>query len=387
MIVMTAAAEVGTEPPGALDGIVVADFSRVLAGPYCTMLLGDLGATVLKIESPTGDETRNWTPPRRDGNSTYFMSINRNKRSIALDLGDPDDQRIARAIVDRSDIVVENLLPGRMAGFGLDWETVSAQHPQLVYASISGFGEHAGAALPGYDLLVQAMSGFMSLTGEPEHSGYRAGFALFDVLAGLHTGMAVLAALRHAERTGLGQWVRTDLVSVALSSMVNQTGAAVLAGVTPQRMGNAHPSIYPYEPFPTADGDLVLAVGNDRQFARLCAVLGVPQLSADPEFARASARSEHRARLKPLLVQALGVRNAVDWMAALQPAGVPCAVVQDLAGGIRSATDLGLDPVATVEGEPTVRNPVRFSRTTPTYRRKPPPLDAQRAEILEWLAR
>ena len=375
----------GAAPTGPLDGVVVADFSRVLAGPYATMLLGDLGATVVKIESPTGDETREWMPPRRGDRSTYYLSVNRNKRSIALDLRTSADAAIARRIVDRADVLVENLLPGRMAAFGLGWEAVRETNPSLVYASISGFGDRGGADLPGYDLLVQAMSGFMSVTGAAEAPPQKAGFAIFDVFAGLQVGLGVLAALRHADRTGVGQWVRTDLLSVALSAMVNQSGAAVMTASAPGRLGNGHPSIFPYEPFPTADRDLVIAVGNDAQFARLCEVLGDASLATHDRFARAAARNEHRDLLRPLLVDLLSVGTADEWMTRLRAANVPCGVVLDLVGGLSLAAALGLAPIVEIDGDPSVRNPLDFSATPATYRLPAPGLDSGRRAVLDWL--
>ncbi len=241
--------------PRPLSGLLVADFSRVLAGPYCTMLLADLGADVIKVESPAGDDTRRWTPPETaDGVSTYYMAINRNKRSVALDFAREADLTAARELARRADILVENFKPGGLAKFGLDYESVRAGNASIIYASISGFGSGGGSHLPGYDLMVQAMSGLMSLTGDPEGPPYRSGISVFDVIAGLHTTIGILAALNYRASTGAGQHVQASLMASALSGMVNQTSAYAAAGVTPFRMGNAHPSLYPYEPLPTADG-------------------------------------------------------------------------------------------------------------------------------------
>ncbi|MBA4101336.1 MAG: carnitine dehydratase, partial [Arthrobacter sp.] len=262
----------GRNASGPLAGIVIADFSRVLAGPYCTMLLADMGATVIKVESPSGDETRAWKPPVFDGQSTYYLSINRNKRSIALDFGDPDDIDTARNIAAGADVVIENFKPGGLDRFGLDYASITERNPAVVYASITGFGAAGGAALPGYDLLVQAMSGLMSLTGDPEFPAYRSGVAVFDVITGLHAAIGVLSALHERSQSGRGQRIEVNLMSSALSGMVNQTGGYLLSGNVPTRMGNEHPSIYPYEPLPTADGEIVLAIGNDRQFRTLCNV-------------------------------------------------------------------------------------------------------------------
>ena len=252
---------------GPLSGLLVADFSRVLAGPYATMLLADLGADVIKVESPAGDDTRHWVPPvTGDGTSTYFMAINRNKRSVALDLKNDEDLAAGQELARRADVFVENFKPGGLRQFGLDYDTVSQDNPAIVYASISGFGAGQGKDLPGYDLMVQAMSGLMSLTGDPDGPPFRAGISVFDVIAGLHTGFGILAALVHRAATGRGQHVEANLMSSALSGMVNQTSAWVAGGVVPFRMGNAHPSLFPYEPLPTKDGELIVTAGNDAQF-------------------------------------------------------------------------------------------------------------------------
>lgn len=370
---------------GPLKGVVVADFSRVLAGPYATMLLADMGATVIKIESPTGDETRHWMPPQRAGTSTYFQSINRNKRSIALDLNDPGDAAIAREIVARSDVLVENFMPGTMARLGLDYSAAAAIRPRLVYAALSGFGETAGAALPGYDLLIQAQSGFMSITGPSEGEGYRAGVAVFDVIAGLHLALAIVAGLRHAEKSGEGQRISTNLLAAAISGMVNQTGATVLGGAHPVRMGNSHPSIFPYEPFATSTDPLVVAVGNDGQFERFCTAIG-ESFASHPDYAKAADRSRNREALRPLIAAALLRRPAQVWSTALREARVPCTVVQDLAAGVQTAVELGLEPISYIGATPTVSNPITFSETPVSYRLAPPDLDEGRADVLTWIA-
>ena len=271
--------------PGPLAGLVVADFSRVLAGPYCTMLLADLGATVVKVEGPPGDETRHWMPPALDGEATYFLSVNRGKRAITLDFTDPADAAVARALAARADVVIENFKPGGLNRFALDYDSVRAANPGVVYVSITGFGP--AADLPGYDVLAQALSGLMSITGVPDGPPTKAGVAIVDVVTGLHAGIGALAALRHRDLTGEGQRVEVNLLSSALSALVNQSGAYALTGDIPGRLGNDHPSIYPYGPFPTADGELVLAIGNDAQFARLCTVIGIAQAAADARFAKA----------------------------------------------------------------------------------------------------
>jgi crotonobetainyl-CoA:carnitine CoA-transferase CaiB-like acyl-CoA transferase len=375
---------------GPLSGLLVADFSRVLAGPYCTMLLADLGADVIKVESPQGDDTRNWVPPARAGVSTYYLAINRNKRSVALDFGDDAGNVAARELARRADIVVENFKPGGLRRFGLDYAAVSAGNPAVIYASISGFGAGGGAALPGYDIIVQAMSGLMSLTGEAGGPPLRAGISVFDVIAGLHTAVGVLAALHHRAATGEGQHVEINLLSSALSGMVNQTSAYAAGGVVPFRMGNSHPSLCPYEPFPTADGDLVVAAGNNGQFRRLCELLEVPGLADDPRFATNQGRTANREQLRPLLAERLARRPSGEWFGVLNAAGVPCGPINTVDGGIAVATELGLDPVVVAgpgeAGVPSIRNPITLSVTPPSYPLPPPALDEHGEQIRAWLA-
>lgn len=374
---------------GPLSGLLVADFGRVLAGPYCTMMLADMGATVVKVESPNGDETRHWMPPIWEGVSTYFLSVNRNKLSVKLDLSDATDLSAARELAERADVVVQNFMPGKLKRFELDFDSVHRTNPSVVFASISGFGSAAGAHLPGYDLLVQAASGLMSLTGSPGEAPYRAGVAVVDVITGMHACIGILAALRHREATGKGQHVEVNLMSSALSGLVNQSGAFAIAGITPERMGNAHPSIYPYEPVTTLDGDLVLAIGNDRQFRILSEELGMADLSNDPRFATAPDRSLHRQDLRPILTSALSTRTADEWFRTLSAAGVPCAPIQDVAAGVKLAEQLGLAPIAHVgkecEGVPGIRNPIEFSLTPPTYDKPPPALGADTELFRRWL--
>jgi crotonobetainyl-CoA:carnitine CoA-transferase CaiB-like acyl-CoA transferase len=376
--------------PGPLAGLLVADFSRILAGPYCTMLLADLGADVIKVESPAGDDTRRWVPPMRDEVATYYLAINRNKRSVVLDLRDGQDRAAAAELARRADIMVQNYKPGGLRRFGLDYESVSAANPRVIYASITGFGTAGGADLPGYDVIAQAVSGLMSLTGEADGPPSRAGISLVDVMAGLHTAIAVLAALHHRESSGAGQHVKATLLGSALSGMVNQASAYVAGGVVPFRMGNSHPSLTPYEPFPTGDGDLVIAAGNDGQFRRLCEVLGAPDLAADPRFATTGGRTAHRAELRPLLAERLAARSSAEWSTALTAAGVPCGPINTVDAGVALAEELGLRPVVTAgEGAtavPTVRHPIDFSATPPRYPLPPPALDEHGDQIRAWLA-
>jgi crotonobetainyl-CoA:carnitine CoA-transferase CaiB-like acyl-CoA transferase len=376
---------------GPLSGLLVADFSRVLAGPYATMLLADMGAEVVKVEGPHGDDTRTWQPPVRDGVSTYYLGVNRNKRSIALDLKDPDDAAVGQELARRADVVVENFKTGGLARFGLDYASVAVTNPRVVYASITGFGSGpAGAPLPGYDLIVQAISGLMSLTGDPEGEPSRAGISVFDVMAGLHATIGVLSALNLRHETGRGQHVEVNLLSSALSGLVNHASAVVAGGVVPFRMGNSHPSLFPYEPLPCADGDLIVTAGNNGQFRKLVEVLGVPELADDPRFARNEDRTANRAQLRPLLVERLQTRSKQDWFTDIIAAGVPCGPINTVDQGVAFAERIGLDPVVTVgegaAGVPSVRNPITFSETPADYRLPPPALDEHGAEIRRWLA-
>jgi crotonobetainyl-CoA:carnitine CoA-transferase CaiB-like acyl-CoA transferase len=375
--------------PGPLDGLLVADFSRVLAGPYCTMLLGDLGATVIKVESPAGDDTRTWMPPDRNGVATYYLSINRNKRSIVLDFNDPADLQLARELAARADIFIENFKPGGLKRFDLDYAAVQQQNPGIIYASISGFGTAQGASLPGYDLIVQAVSGLMSLTGAPDGPAYRSGISVFDMMAGLHATIGILAALNHRNRTGEGQHVEVSLLAAALAGLVNHTSAYVAGGVVPTRMGNAHPSLFPYEPLPTADQELVIAVGNSGQFSKLCEILDLPELPHDPRFARTEDRTRNREALRPLLVERLRTRPASEWFKKLSAAGVPCGPINTIEGGVKLAQELGLAPVVQVgSGEnavPMIRHPISFSRTPPRHTLPPPALGQHSAQIRAWL--
>ena len=383
-------AQDGAQSHGPLAGLVVADFSRILAGPYASMLLADMGAEVIKVESTTGDDTRTWVPPVRGETSTYYLAVNRNKKSIALDLKAPEDVAVAQEIAARADILIENFKPGGLSKFGLDYETVAGANPAVIYASISGFGSGGGAALPGYDLMVQAISGLMSLTGDPDGEPYRAGISVFDVMSGMQATIGVLAALRHRQQTGAGQHVEVNLLSTALSGLVNQSSAYVAGGVVPFRMGNSHPSLFPYEPLPTADGELIITAGNDGQFASLCKVLGCPELVEDPRFARNQDRTANRDALRPLLVDRLVTRPRLEWFEDLLAAGVPCGPINTVDEGIAFAERLGLDPVVLVgEGEaamPSIRNPISFSATPARYDLPPPELDQHGDDVRSWLS-
>jgi crotonobetainyl-CoA:carnitine CoA-transferase CaiB-like acyl-CoA transferase len=367
----------------ALEDLLIVDFSRVLAGPLATMVLADLGATVIKVErGPIGDDTRAWGPPFDErGDATYFQAVNRNKSSETIDLTTPAGAARARALVAKADVVVENFRPGVMDRLGLDWPTLAAADPALVYCSITGFGAGAGAARPGYDLLVQALGGLMSITGEANGEPQKVGVALVDVITGLFAAVGVLAAVRHRDRTGEGQRVEVNLLSSLLAALVNQGSAYTLAGTIAGRMGNAHPSIAPYELFPTADGDLVLAVGNDKQFAALCETMDAPELARDERFATNGARVAHRAALRDILVARLAGRDAAAWVAALSAIGVPAGQVNDIAGAFALAHELGLDPIVEIPRDDgsvarLTRNPITLSTTPATYRSAPPPLES-----------
>jgi crotonobetainyl-CoA:carnitine CoA-transferase CaiB-like acyl-CoA transferase len=372
-----------------LAGLLVADFSRVLAGPYATMLLADMGADVVKVEGPpTGDETRSWSPPEREGTSTYFLGVNRGKRSVVLDLREEADVALARELAARADVMIQNFKPGGMARFRLDFDAVRTSNPGVVYASISGFGAGEGAHVPGYDLLVQAVSGLMSLTGDPDGPPYRAGISVFDVMAGNHAVIGILAALRHRDATGEGQHVEVNLLSSALTGLVNHSSAWAAGGVVPYRMGNAHPSVFPYEPLPAADTELIVIAANDRQFAKLCAVLEIPEVAQDERFLHNSDRTANREELKPILAERLRTRKAAEWFDVLLDAGIPSGPINTIDGGFEMAERFGLEPVVEV-GEravPTTRHPIRFSGTPVSYELAPPELDEHGAELRSWLS-
>ncbi|MCF6468666.1 CoA transferase [Nonomuraea sp. MG754425] len=373
---------------GALSGLLVADFSRVLAGPYCTMLLADLGAEVVKVERPgAGDDTRAWGPPYAGGEATYFLGVNRNKRSIALDLRADADLQVARALAARADVLVENFKPGTMDRLGLGHDALRELNPGLVYCSITGFGSGAGAALPGYDLIAQAVGGLMSVTGEPDGPGTKAGVALVDVITGLHAALGVMAALRHRDSTGEGQRIEVSLLSSLLSALTNHASAYAAAGVVPRAMGNRHPSIVPYEVFHAADRPIVIAAGNDRQFQALCAALDRPALARDPRYATNPGRVAARESLVADLDAALAERTADEWFDRLTAAGVPCGPINDLAAAFALAEDLGLEPSVELDGVGQVANPIRLSATPPAYHRPPPALGQDAAWVREILGR
>ena len=370
-----------TASPGALTGIRVADFSRVLAGPYATMMLADFGADVIKIESPGGDDTRAWTPPvDANGQSTYFGAVNRNKRSVVCDLRTAEGLAAAREIAETADVVVENFRPGVMERYGLDAATLQAANPGLVYCSISGFGREQGAALAGYDLLVQAVGGLMSITGHPDTAPTKVGVAVVDVLTGLNALSGILLALRERDRTGVGQRVEVDLLTSLLAGLTNQASSTLATGVAPQRLGNAHPSIAPYEVFEASDRELVVAVGNDRQFRSFATILELPELADDLRFATNESRVAHRAELRTAINGALEVGTAAHWVSACAATGVPAGMVNSVAEAFDFAASLGLDAVAQVSDEATGRiqvqpaNPIHLSSVPARYERVAPAL-------------
>ena len=358
-----------------LDGVLVADFSRVLAGPYATMLLGDLGADVVKVERPqTGDDTRSWGPPWRGDDATYFLGLNRNKRSVVLDLTAPDDRALARELALRADVLVESFRPGLMGSWGLDGDTLRAEgNPKLVSCSVTAFG--AANALPGYDFLAQAVGGLMHVTGEEDGRPLKVGAAVVDLVCGLLSAVGILAALQG----GGGRHVETSLMDAALSTLLNQGSAWVMGGQSPGRLGNRHPSIVPYETFETADRPLALAVGNDRLFARLWEAVGLGE--PDPHYATSPGRVEHREELTARLAAIFVTRPAAEWIALLQERGVPAGPVNDVPEAWALAESLGLDPIA--DGLPAP--PLRVDGDRPAIRRPPPALDEHGDEIRRWL--
>jgi len=380
----------------ALSHVRVLDLSRVLAGPWASQALADLGAEVIKVERPgTGDETRGWGPPwLRDAHghetraSAYFASANRAKKSIAVDLARPEGQAIVRRLAQRADVLLENYKVGALARHGLGYEQLAAENPRIVYCSITGFGQsgpYRGRA--GYDLLIQGMGGLMSITGEADGEPVKVGVAVTDVLTGMYAATAVLAALAHRDRSGRGQHIDLALLDVQIAMLANQAQSYLVTGRAPGRLGNAHPSIVPYQAFATSDGHIVLAIGNDGQFARFCEVAGRPELARDPRFATNASRVQHRGELVAALAPILAARGAADWVGALEAAGVPCGPINDLAQvfedphvrhrGVRVEVP---DPrCGTV---PVVASPIRLSETPVRYDTPPPALGQHTREVL-----
>ncbi|MDW5442372.1 CaiB/BaiF CoA-transferase family protein [Polaromonas sp. SM01] len=390
--------------PPPLTGIRVLDLSRVLAGPWAGQMLADLGADVVKVEKPgSGDDTRSWGPPylkdasgRDTSEATYFLCANRNKRSVAIDIATPEGQAQIRALAQQADVVLENFKLGGLKRYGLDYASLQTSNPRLVYCSITGFGQTGPyAARAGYDFLIQGMGGLMSVTGRPDGEAgagpQKVGVALTDIMTGLYATIAVQAALAEREKSGLGQHIDLALLDVQIACLANQASNYLAGELVPRRMGNAHPNIVPYQDFPTADGDIILAVGNDSQFAKFCTVAGHPEWSADARFSSNAQRVANRAVLVPLLRQATVMRSSADWIAALEAAGVPC-------GPINRIDEVFADPQVRARGlhitldhplagsVPLVANPIRLSGSPVSYRSPPPTLGQHTDEVLaQWL--
>jgi crotonobetainyl-CoA:carnitine CoA-transferase CaiB-like acyl-CoA transferase len=385
-------------PPGALSHLRVLDLSRVLAGPWASQLLGDLGAEIIKVERPgSGDDTRGWGPPNVPGtdDAAYFFCANRNKRSVTIDFTRPEGQALVRRLAAQSDVVIENFKVGGLAQYGLDHAGLSAVNPKLITCSITGFGQTGPYAhRAGYDFLMQGMGGLMSVTGVPDGQPgagpQKVGVALTDVLTGLYATTAILAALAHRDRTGEGQHIDLGLLDVQVASLANQTMNYLVSGQPPQRMGNAHPNVVPYQDFPTQDGYMILAVGNDGQFARLAAAMGQPGWSTDPAYATNAARVANRASLVPAIQAITRRRPTAEWIADLEKAGVPCGPINNLA-------DVFADPQVQARGTKIrmthssgadlslVANPIKLSATPVSYRLAPPVLGEHTREVLESL--
>ncbi len=370
-----------------LSGVRVVDFSRVLAGPLATMILADLGADVVKVERPgTGDDTRRWGPPFVGDDAAYFLSLNRNKRSVVVDLSTADGRSAARDLAIRADVVVENFRPGLMASFGLDYPALAALDPSLVYCSLVAFSEDGdGASRPGYDIIVQALSGLMSFTGQPGGEPTKVGVALLDVIAGLYAANGIQAALLDRARTGRGRKVTVSLFEASLAALVNQAANYLLGGDVPGPMGNEHPNIVPYQLFESADRPFILAAGNDKLFRHTCEVIARPELADDPRFATNDARVRNRSELIPLLEEAFRTKPSGGWLRALERAGVPCAPVRRLDEVFASP-----EGQAVVQAVPDpvrgalrlVANPIRLSGELLPVRRPPPVLGEHTDEVM-----
>ena len=377
---------------GPLDGITVLDFSRVLSGPYCTMLLGDMGARVIKIEQPgRGDDTRHWGPPFVGGESAYFLSVNRNKESVALDFKQPASRPVLDALVARADVLVENFRVGAMDRAGLGYDSVRERHPRLIYCSITGYGQTGPRAREaGYDAVTQAESGLMSITGPEGGEAVRLGVAIADIVAGMYAAQGVLLALIARQRTGRGQLVDIGMLDAAASVLTYQASAYFATGAPNARLGNRHPSIAPYNTFATADGMLVLAVGNDDQWQRFCRVAGLPGAAADERYRTNAGRVEHYAALEPVLKTAMAGRTNASWIAALRDAGVPAGAVRDIAEALADPQIEAREMIARVDHEAqralrVLGIPVKLSETAGSVRTAPPTLGEHTAKVLKEL--
>jgi crotonobetainyl-CoA:carnitine CoA-transferase CaiB-like acyl-CoA transferase len=392
-------------PQGALSGLRVLDMSRVLAGPWAGQLMADLGADVVKVERPrAGDDTRAWGPPWLDdaagqstGESAYYLSANRNKRSVTIDIGQPEGQLLVRQLAAKADILIENFKVGGLSQYGLDYASLKELNPRLIYCSITGFGQ-TGPYAPraGYDFLIQGMGGLMSLTGRADgtegEGPVKVGVALTDVMTGLYATVAVLAALAHREKTGEGQYIDLALLDVQIACLANQASNYLVGGVVPRRMGNAHPNIVPYQEFPTADGYMIIAVGNDGQFASFCTAAGHPEWALDQRFASNPQRVKHREELIAMMRAVTVSRSTDAWIAAMEAAGVPCGPINNLdqvfADPHVQARGMRIEmPHPLAEEVPLVANPIRMSGSPVQYLRPPPTLGQHTDEVLDsWLA-
>lgn len=388
---------------GALSHIRVLDLSRVLAGPWAGQILADLGADVIKVERPVcGDDTRSWGPPflkdeagQNTTEAAYYLSANRNKQSVTIDFTRPEGQRLVRELVAKSDIVIENFKVGGLAAYGLDYASLKAVNPKLIYCSITGFGQTGPyAKRAGYDFMIQGLGGLMSLTGRPdgdEGGGpVKVGVALTDILTGLYSTTAILAALAHRDQSGVGQYIDMALLDVQVACLANQAMNYLTTGIAPRRLGNAHPNIVPYQDFPTADGDFILTVGNDSQFRKFAEVAGQSQWATDPRFLTNKLRVANRGELIPLIRQATVFKTTAQWVDELEAAGVPCGPVNDLAQVFADpqvlARGLALELPHALGGRVAqVASPIRLSETPVEYRRAPPLLGEHTSQVLQEL--
>lgn len=374
-----------------LNGIHVLDLSRVLAGPYCTMVLGDLGAEVIKVESPDGDETRGWGPPFVGGQSAYFLCVNRNKRGIVLDFKTEEGRQALRQLIKRSDVLVENFRPGTLARYSLDFESASALNPSLIYCSITGFGQTGPLReKPGYDFMIQAMGGLMSITGEPDGEPMKVGVAVADLFAGQNAVIAILAALQARAQTGRGQHLDISLFDSQVAMLANVASNYLISGRSPKRHGNAHANIVPYQSFQASDVWFVIAVGNDKQFEKLCEVIGKRELAQDSRFVTNAGRVEHRAELISALKPMIRERPAGEWLAVLESAGIPCGPINTLdevfsMQQVERRNMLVQMQDAEPGGLRLVGSPLKFGATPVEYRLPPPRLGEHTAEILNEL--
>jgi formyl-CoA transferase len=376
-----------------LQGIRVLDLSRVLAGPYCTMVLGDLGADVIKVESPEGDETRAWGPPFAEGESAYYLCVNRNKRSMVVDFKTEEGRAVLRQLLQKSDILVENYRPGTLVRFGLDFETASALNPALIYCSISGFGQTGPLRdKPGYDFMIQAMGGLMSFTGEPDGEPMKVGVAVADLFAGQNAVIAILAALQARTVTAKGQHLDISLFDSQVGMLANVASNYLISGNLPKRYGNAHANIVPYQSFHASDEWFILAVGNDRQFEKLCELIGHAELARDLRFATNAGRVENRDTLIPILIPFFKTRSADDWLSAFESSGIPCGPINTLNEVFNEpqveARQMQIEMEHSTIGKlPLVGSPLKFSETPVKYRFPPPRLGEHTEQILSETAK